>query len=191
MAFATHITLTLDYIPNRFGRDAPLPCILSLLPPLLKESAMQRIVISLATVPAMLVLFASVVQAQTADDEPLTWTEMEELLAGRPGFHIDYDYSGRLPTRAEALEAIRLLENIAVTITASERTRRTTSRLSQRRPKRRPCGRPHGQRARRPSRSAYWAARFGSDRPRARPGWKYGMNYLGRDDPYHRRERGR
>lgn len=191
MAFATHITLTLDYIPNRFRRDAPLPWILSCLPSLLKESAMKRIVISLAAVPAMLVLFTSVVQAQATDGEPLTWTELEELLDGRPSFHIDYGYSGRLPTREEALEAIRLLDNIAVTITASERTRRTPSRLSQRHPRRRPCGRPHVQRARRLSRSAYWAARFGSDRPRARPGWQYGMNYWGGNDPYNRRERGR
>ena len=84
---------------------------------------MKRIVISLAIVLMIPVLFASAVYAQTpaSDDEPLTRTELEALLDEYPGFDAEYDgYSGRLPTRTEALEIIRVLESISVTITTTE-----------------------------------------------------------------------
>ena len=84
---------------------------------------MKRIVISLAIVLMIPVLFASAVYAQTpaSDDEPLTRTELEDLLDEYPGFYAEYDgYSGRLPTRTEALEIIRVFESISVTITATE-----------------------------------------------------------------------
>lgn len=83
---------------------------------------MKRIAISLATVVIMLASFTSAVYAQSSDDESLTGPELAQLLDGKSGFHMDPDYSGRLPTREEALEIIRLFENLSVTITAMEPT---------------------------------------------------------------------
>ena len=77
---------------------------------------MKRIVLSWAIVLAIPVLFASAVYAQTpaSDDEPLTWTELEALLDEYPDLDVAYGYSGRLPTRTEALAIIRILESISV-----------------------------------------------------------------------------
>lgn len=81
---------------------------------------MKRIAISLAVVSIMLISFTSATYAQTSDNESLTGPELTQLLDGRSDFYIDPDYSGRLPTREEALEIIRLFENLSVTITAME-----------------------------------------------------------------------
>ncbi len=97
---------------------------------------MKRFVALLVVVLALLMALTSTVHAQaerenqeppSVPEEALTQDELETLIAGNPGFYIDPDYEGLMPTRSEAQEILSLLRKLTVTVKPSSTQPPTTA----------------------------------------------------------------